>query len=181
MPKTFLKSTDKCELVRPGATCETSAVVSVNGHLCNLSPTWQILLHLAPGRYSLVPMHGLSRRLIFLLLLLLLLISLLLLPIIRAPTPVKNFFHPDCSCHRPDPPTPPPAPPPTTSGPWTPPLGSFVGPSTCNSYTTVLGAGQRVLSYTYYTPWQVFLAKISRPSETVEGSQGQIQPWRSST
>ena len=104
-----------------------------------------------------MPMHGFSQRLIFLLLLLLSsLLSLLLLPVIRAPTPVKYFFHPDCPCHRLNPPTPPPAPPPPPSGRWSPPLGSFVGPSTCDSYTSALGAGQRVLSYTYYTPWQVF-------------------------
>ena len=28
--------------------------------------------------------------------------------------------------------------------------GSYVGQSTCNNFTTVLGAGQRVLSYSYY-------------------------------
>ena len=119
------------------------------------------LTEVPPGEYSLM-----SRRLIFLLILLSSLLFLLLLSIIQAPIPIKYFFHPDCPCHRLDPPAPPPAPPPPTSGRWTPPLGSFVGPSTCNSYTTVLGAGQRVLSYTYYTPWQVFLAKISHSFET---------------
>ena len=100
-----------------------------------------------------------SRRLIFLLILLSFLLALLLLSIIQPPTfPIKYFFHPDCPCHRLGPPSgPPPAPPPPTSGHWTPPIGSFVGPSTCNSYTSALGAGQKVLSYTYYTPWQVFL------------------------
>ncbi|XP_023335586.1 uncharacterized protein LOC111706882 isoform X3 [Eurytemora carolleeae] len=30
--------------------------------------------------------------------------------------------------------------------------GQYVGKSTCNNYTTALGAGQRVLSYSFYTP-----------------------------
>ena len=30
--------------------------------------------------------------------------------------------------------------------------GSYVGQSTCNNYTSALGAGQRVLSYSYYRP-----------------------------
>ena len=34
----------------------------------------------------------------------------------------------------------------------TPPDGSYVGPSTCNDFTDRLGAGQKVLSYSYYTP-----------------------------
>ena len=34
------------------------------------------------------------------------------------------------------------------------PVGVYVGPSTCNSYTSVLGSGQKVLSYTYYSPWR---------------------------
>ena len=34
----------------------------------------------------------------------------------------------------------------------TPTEGSYVGPSSCNEYTDRLGAGQRVLSYSYYTP-----------------------------
>ena len=34
----------------------------------------------------------------------------------------------------------------------TPSDGSYVGPSSCNEYTDRLGAGQRVLSYSYYTP-----------------------------
>ena len=58
------------------------------------------------------------------------------------------------------------APPPPSSKEWNPPLGSFVGQSTCNSYTTSLGAGQRVLSYTYYTPWQVF-PQVSSILQTV--------------
>ena len=33
-----------------------------------------------------------------------------------------------------------------------PPDGSYVGPSFCNSFTTQLGSGQNVLSYSYYTP-----------------------------
>ena len=35
--------------------------------------------------------------------------------------------------------------------PWAPAPGSYVGPSTCDRFTSALGAGQRVLSYTYYT------------------------------
>ena len=33
-----------------------------------------------------------------------------------------------------------------------PPDGSYVGSSSCNDYTDKLGAGQKVLSYSYYTP-----------------------------
>ena len=33
-----------------------------------------------------------------------------------------------------------------------PPDGSYVGPSSCNLETELLGSGQRVLSYSYYTP-----------------------------
>ena len=33
--------------------------------------------------------------------------------------------------------------------------GSYVGQSTCNNFTSVLGAGQRVLSYAYYRPYKV--------------------------
>ena len=32
--------------------------------------------------------------------------------------------------------------------------GTFVGPSRCSHFTTALGSGQKVLSYTYYTPWR---------------------------
>ena len=34
------------------------------------------------------------------------------------------------------------------------PQGSYVGQSTCNNFTSALGAGQKVLSYTYYSPWR---------------------------
>ena len=30
--------------------------------------------------------------------------------------------------------------------------GQYVGQSTCNNFTSALGAGQRVLSYSYYRP-----------------------------
>ena len=30
--------------------------------------------------------------------------------------------------------------------------GTYVGQSTCNNFTSALGAGQRVLSYSYYRP-----------------------------
>ena len=33
-----------------------------------------------------------------------------------------------------------------------PPDGSFVGSSYCNYYTDMLGSGQNVISYSYYTP-----------------------------
>ena len=33
-----------------------------------------------------------------------------------------------------------------------PPDGSYVGPSSCNLETELLGSGQMVLSYSYYTP-----------------------------
>ena len=37
------------------------------------------------------------------------------------------------------------------------PQGSYVGQSTCNNFTSALGAGQKVLSYSYYTPWRTFV------------------------
>ena len=36
------------------------------------------------------------------------------------------------------------------------PQTSYVGQSTCNNFTSALGAGQKVLSYSYYTPWRTF-------------------------
>ena len=36
------------------------------------------------------------------------------------------------------------------------PQGTYVGQSTCNNFTSALGAGQKVLSYSYYTPWRTF-------------------------
>merc|ERR1712106_1030718 len=42
----------------------------------------------------------------------------------------------------------------SSSTPWTLPSGTYVGHSTCNRYTSALGSGQKVLSYTYYTPWK---------------------------
>ena len=38
----------------------------------------------------------------------------------------------------------------------TPPDGSYVGPSSCNKFTDLLGSGQKVLSYSYYTPGVTF-------------------------
>ena len=38
--------------------------------------------------------------------------------------------------------------------PLTVPHGVYIGPSSCNDYTSALGAGQKVLSYTYYSPWR---------------------------
>ena len=68
------------------------------------------------------------------------------------------------------------APPPPSSEEWNPPLGSFVGQSTCNSYTTTLGAGQRVLSYTYYTPWQVFLQVFSILQTVLKATKARYSP-----
>ena len=42
----------------------------------------------------------------------------------------------------------------SSSTPWTLPAGTYVGSSTCNRYTSAIGSGQKVLSYTYYTPWK---------------------------
>ena len=36
-----------------------------------------------------------------------------------------------------------------------PPAGAYVGQSSCNTYTDRLGAGQDVLSYSYYTPGNI--------------------------
>ena len=68
------------------------------------------------------------------------------------------------------------APPPPSSEEWNPPMGSFVGQSTCNSYTTALGAGQRVLSYTYYTPWQVFLQVFSILQTVLKATKARYSP-----
>ena len=32
--------------------------------------------------------------------------------------------------------------------------GTFVGYSTCDRFTSALGGGQNVVSYSYYSPWQ---------------------------
>ena len=45
------------------------------------------------------------------------------------------------------------------SGMPSPPPGSSVGRSSCNYYTDLLGAGQDVLSYSYYTPGTVLHTK----------------------
>ena len=37
-----------------------------------------------------------------------------------------------------------------------PPDGSYVGPSSCNKYTSHLGSGQNVLSYSFYSPTTLF-------------------------
>ena len=45
---------------------------------------------------------------------------------------------------------------------------SSSGHSTCNDYTSMLGSGQNVLSYTYYTPWRSSGAKLKsngRPND----------------
>ena len=34
------------------------------------------------------------------------------------------------------------------------PAGVYIGPSSCDQYTSALGSGQKVLSYTYYSPWR---------------------------
>jgi len=62
-------------------------------------------------------------------------------------------------------------------------MGSFVGHSTCNSYTSALGAGQKVLSYSYYTPWQAAKARYSpggAPLNSVARFQELLEPLASS-
>ena len=68
-------------------------------------------------------------------------------------TPLIYFLHVQCETPRPAPPA--------AGGPSlypelvagrVPPDGSYVGASSCNQYTDSLGSGQRVLSYSYYTP-----------------------------
>ena len=34
------------------------------------------------------------------------------------------------------------------------PKGVYIGSSSCSDYTSALGAGQKVLSYTFYSPWR---------------------------
>ena len=87
-----------------------------------------------------------------------------LLPAAQLGLPSQNYsFHPGCPCHRPGP---------ALAallarqaehaefwagrlgGPVRVPAGVFIGLSSCNQYTSVLGAGQRVLSYSYYSPWR---------------------------
>ena len=51
---------------------------------------------------------------------------------------------------------------------WAPAPSSCVGPSTCDRFTSALVAGQRVLSYTYYTPWGAkrgWTKQNSRPND----------------
>ena len=46
-----------------------------------------------------------------------------------------------------------------------------MGQSTCDGYTSALGAGQAVLSYTYYTPWRTVIKQYmdnGKPTDTVE-------------
>ena len=50
--------------------------------------------------------------------------------------------------------------------------GKYVGQSTCNNFTSALGAGQRVLSYSYYRPDP----QSGKPSDTVERFLGLFQP-----
>ena len=50
--------------------------------------------------------------------------------------------------------------------------GKYVGQSTCNNFTSALGAGQRVLSYSYYRPDP----HSGKPSDTVERFLGLFQP-----
>ena len=51
------------------------------------------------------------------------------------------------------------------------PSGVYVGQSTCDLYSSALGAGQKVLSYTYYTPWRTVIKQYmdnGKPTDTVE-------------
>ena len=50
--------------------------------------------------------------------------------------------------------------------------GQYVGQSTCNNFTSALGAAQRVLSYSYYRPDQL----AGKPTDTVERFLGLFQP-----
>jgi hypothetical protein len=94
-----------------------------------------------------------------------------LLPWLDGPLTESYQLHPTCQCARRGPPL---AQlealfEPSTVGelgsrsrPWAPTPGSYVGPSTCDRYTSALGAGQRVLSYTYYTPWRAAGGRLTQ-------------------
>lgn len=77
-------------------------------------------------------------------------------------------FHPSCNCSRIGPRLSS-LHPPSSNIDWRDlEDGTFVGPSTCNEYTSALGSGQNVLSYTYYTPWRSSGAKVKsngRPND----------------
>lgn len=59
--------------------------------------------------------------------------------------------------------------------PWTFPDGTYVGHSTCNRYTSALGSGQKVLSYTYYTPWNTSGNRIRADNKPNDQSSERYQ------
>ena len=48
--------------------------------------------------------------------------------------------------------------------------GSYVGPSSCDAFTSSLGSGQNVLSYTYYTPWRTSGSRYNDNGRPSDGS-----------
>lgn len=100
----------------------------------------------------------------------------------------EYFFHPSCKCSRP--------------GPhldnlkvskhWNKrvkislkiPDSTFVGNSTCNDYASALGAGQKVISYSYYSPWKEGLKSYKRhdgPSDTKQRFLSLLEPLAQSS
>jgi len=59
------------------------------------------------------------------------------------------------------------------------PRGVYIGHSTCDRYTSALGSGQQVLSYTYYSPWRTVKKQYmenGKPTETEERFLELLQP-----
>ena len=48
--------------------------------------------------------------------------------------------------------------------------GSYVGASSCDDYTSALGSGQDVLSYTYYSPWRTSGSRYNHNGRPSDGS-----------
>ena len=77
-------------------------------------------------------------------------------------------FHPSCNCSRIGPRLSS-LQPPSSDIDWRElEDGTYVGESTCDEFTSALGSGQNVLSYTYYTPWRSSGARVKsngRPND----------------
>ena len=59
------------------------------------------------------------------------------------------------------------------------PVGDYVGPSSCNDFTSALGSGQKVLSYTYYSPWRTVRRQYfenGKPTDTEERFLELLEP-----
>ena len=111
-------------------------------------------------------------------------------PSIKLNIPTQNyFFHPSCNCSRQ-------APALTalqehfekskqfwriklSEVPVRLAAGVYVGSSSCNDYSSALGSGQKVLSYTYYSPWRTIKKQYfenGKPTDTEERFLELLEP-----